>query len=99
MTPRKSDSCLCTAPRQAVSLDSRPGCRVALRLSDPPLRRRETSLGVAPGSLPAVPRIRTAAAERANRYSEAYAFNVQQPRLPGVQVSHSKRNPAPSNLP
>ena len=35
----------------------------------------------------------------ANNYSEAYAFNVQQPRLPGVQVSHSKRNPAPSNLP
>ena len=35
----------------------------------------------------------------ADNYSEAYAFNVQQPRLPGVQVSHSKRNPAPSNLP
>ena len=50
-------------------------------------------MGAAPGSLPAAPRIRTAAAERANRYSEAYAFNVQQPRLPGVQVSHSKRNP------
>lgn len=32
-------------------------------------------------------------------YSGAYAFNVQQPRLPAVQVSHSKRNPAPSNFP
>ena len=63
------------------------------------LLQLEMVLPVAPGSLPATLRVRATSAERASRYPEAYAFNVQQPRLPGVQVSHSKRNPAPSNLP